>query len=180
MAVFKVEMFKELAGENWANVYHVSADDISDLSGIGNSIFLTEKEFHLDVVTFTNARVSTIAEDDEIFSVQPINASGERASSDTPLPLFNTLRVDLQAGTGRPGRKYYRGVLMESDNLDVQGSIASGILGTVASELTALISGLSGTFPLQQADGDLIISATPFTKVQMRQLHRKRRRTPTP
>lgn len=180
MPIFKVEAFKELGSENWANVYFVSADDLASLSGIGAAIFETEKTFHLDVVTFTFTRVSTIAPSDNIFSDQPINDIGDRSSASTPLPLFNTLRVDLTAETGRPGRKYYRGVLMESDNLDVQGNIDSGILGTVDSELEALISGLSSTFPLQQADGDLIVAASPFGRVQMRQLHRKRRRTPTP
>jgi len=175
-ATHKVEIFKSAFGENWGNVYlidYLSAG--ASFATIVDSIASTEQSFHSDQILFEYARVSTLAPSDNDFVTIPLAVNGQRIVA-SPLPLFVTLRVDIavQEG-GRPSRKYYRGVLGEDDITAT--AVSAGIRTTVADALSTLIDDLRGlTTPVVDPQGQEWNTPIAYTKPQMRQLHRKRRR----
>ena len=180
MPVFKIEMFKRLGSENWANVYHVEAATLLSATDAVPIIRNMEVGMHLDTVTIEYARVSTLAEGDGIYTTIPINSAGGRSSAGGTLPLFNTLRADFPPdGGGRPSRKYFRGALTEGD---ISFDTISGVrLADAQTVLDNLIDNLqTAGLPYVDVDGQTIQVASPYTRVQMRQLHRRRRRVSSP
>lgn len=178
----KVEIFKSYQGERWENVYLVRGpgDPPSEtpFPDVAFVIANAEREIHLPSVTFEYARVSTVAEGDNSFVTVPIGFNGLRPGSDagTPLPLWNTLRVDLLVEIGRPSRKFFRGVLGEAD-IDYM-SVAEGIRTNAQVMMNAMITELTATANVTLVDpqGQEIYASQPYNRVQMRQLTRGRRR----
>lgn len=179
----KVEVFKSYLGERWENVYLVdSAGEIPVTAPFADVAFVianAESVFHLPTVTFEYARVSTTAPGDGAFVTVPLGFPGLRAGSDagTPLPLWNTLRLDLLVATGRPSRKFYRGVLGEAD-IEFT-AVAEAIRTNAQVVINAMIGELvtDASVRLVDPQGQEIYASTPYTKVQMRQLTRGRRRS---
>lgn len=178
----KVEIFKSYLGERWENVYLVRGpgDPPADtpLPAVAFIIANAEREIHLPSVTFEYARVSTVAAGDNSFVTVPIGFNGLRPASDAgaPLPLWNTLRVDLLVELGRPSRKFFRGVLGEAD-IDYM-SVAEGIRTNAQVMMNAMITELTETAEMTMVDpqGQEIYASQPYNRVQMRQLTRGRRR----
>ena len=182
MALFIIQSFKTHPLENrpWSNRYIVSAEDLQAARNAAISITAAEVLLHNQATVLTYARVSTLIPGDGSYVTVPTNAGGQRPNPTDNLPLWNTLRVDITvAGGGRPSRKYYRPPLGESDvnNYQIEPTIASLFTTT----LNDLIGDLetNGT-PLVDPDGQEWLNATTITRVQMRQLHRRRRRRPAP
>jgi hypothetical protein len=178
MALFTVQVFKHLGATKWTNVYHLDAVDLASAVAATDHIKALEQAIHYNVVNIDYARVSTFAEGDNVFETVPINATGGRDLAGVDyLPLFNTMRVDISVdGGGRPSRKYYRIPIPESfnsnGNLDsAQVSFLEGAVQTAITDLAA------DATPLVDPDGQEWNIATGFHQVQMRQLHRKRRRS---
>lgn len=179
----KVEVFKSYLGERWENVYLVdSAGEIPVTAPFPDVAFVianAESVFHLPTVTFEYARVSTVAPGDGAYVTVPLGFSGLRAGSDagSPLPLWNTLRLDLLVATGRPSRKFYRGVLGEAD-IEFT-AVAEAIRTNAQTVINAMIGELvtDASVRLVDPQGQEIYACTPYTKVQMRQLTRGRRRS---
>lgn len=179
----KVEVFKSYLGERWENVYLVdSAGEIPVTAPFPDVAFVianAERVFHLPSVTFEYARVSTVAPGDGAYVTVPLGFSGMRAGSDagSPLPLWNTLRLDLLVATGRPSRKFYRGVLGEAD-IEFT-AVAEAIRTNAQTVINAMIGELVSDASVRLVDpqGQEIYACTPYTKVQMRQLTRGRRRS---
>lgn len=177
MPIYSVDIQKRLASEFWTNRYIVRGTDIGPALIIANNLANIESEVHSTLVSFVNVRVSD-AGVSEVYSIIPLNFTGQRAQT-ALLPLFNTLRVDMQAATGRPSRKFYRGVLGESD---INGDAVQGF-----AEFTDLVNALVNEFAeiegedgLVDPQGTLLIGASLHPFVQMRQLRRGKRKRTTP
>jgi hypothetical protein len=178
----KVQVFKHLGTTKWSNTYLLAAPDMDTaVAATTDAIIPGEKAFHRDIVTFDSARVSTYAEGDDEFVTIPINDTGDVATSGAQyLPLFNCTRVDISTSTGgRPSRKYYRIPVMEGDQQD--GVFVSGYQSAINGFVQDILDGIS-TAGCTWVDPDSQALDTPSCvgAVQMRQLHRRRRRTPAP
>lgn len=173
MSLFQIDIEKSLGSEFWSNRWLVDVDGLPNAIVVGAFIVEGERAFHSVGVNFTRYRAASTAVGDGIFAITPIGETGERATGGALLPLFNTLRADLPAVSGRPSRKYWRGVLTEGD---INGALVETdfsafmdyFLGALAPEATNQI-----VDPQGQTLTDIVLH--PY--VQMRQLRRGRRRS---
>ena len=96
------------------------------------------------------------------------------------MPLFNSAKAFFADGSnGRPDYKYLKGFITES--IQTNGVITSGALGVIVSQLGTLIADMdTAGAPLVSADNDPYLTVTAQPDVQMRQMHRKRKKTVTP
>ena len=175
MARFQVDIEKSALGERWTNRYFVETSDITAATAAGNGLVAMEKSFHRNWVAFNTLRVRTTTVGDDIYTITPLTGTGAVSGAvAAALPLFNVLRIDLGATSGRPSRKYYRGVLEEADQ-------AGGALDPAA--YYNAVSGLkpsSGAAPWWTWDGQELITVAPHKMVVMRQLRRGSRRRTQP
>lgn len=181
MPLFRIQMFKEHPESNrpFSNTYIISASEMSNAVDGAGIILAAERNIYDTAFLITYARISTVAIDGSNFTTATYNQNGIPSPSGTGLPLFNTLRIDINTvGFGRPTRMHYRNL---TEGVIVGGSID----GTFRSAITAVVNGLIDdlqTFdtPWVQADGDALTDASAFPKVVQRSLHRKRRKPVTP
>lgn len=176
MPRFKVDIEKLFNGEYWTNRWFVDAASLTEAEEFGVAVILqNERTFHFSVVTFTKVRVSDVIEGTDQFITTPSNQPGLLAIGDAQiLPLFNTVRVDLRAGFGRPSRKYYRAPLTEAV---VNGdTLVATYANTVADAMDSILTTINVVDPQNTP----ITQATVFPQVQMRQLRRGSRRRTTP
>lgn len=180
MPLFKVEIFKQYQNENWANVYHLRAADIDEAASGVPILVAAERAIHLNTTEFVSARVADIAEGTDVFYSIPLGGFGSVGPGEAALPLWNTIRVDFAVtGGGRPSRKFYRGRLDETASSYL--TVVTAVANQIDTELTDMITDLAanGT-PYVDVDDQLVNNAVVYPRVQMRQLHRKRRRAATP
>lgn len=181
-ATFRVAIFKHAFGSRpWSNVYLLDAADLLAAQDMAFDLLTAETQMHYDVVIYDRMIVSTIAPDDDTFEVTPLSTTGQLDGSGTDfLPLYCTLRVDFHTvGGGRPSRKYYRTPIAESLQKDgnLTDSAFTGFQTTLDTFMAALAT---ASVAWVDPDGQTIDSAAVQQAVQMRQLHRKRKRTTTP
>lgn len=183
MPLFTVQVFKEGYGEKWSNRYLIEASSLAAAVICAPAIATAERGVHLDTVLFTYMRVSDLVAANDNYATIPVNNTGQTNASASALPLFNTVRVDIDVeGFGRPSRKYYRLPLMETDqdNHALSGTLVSAMAAMVNAMIAAVDSAGGGDGELVDPDGQSWVTATTFPRVQMRQLHRKRRRAAPP
>lgn len=174
MPLFQVDIEKKLGSEFWSNRYIVEAPNIGEAGNFGLQIVAVERTIHSTLVAFTKLRTSSTAVGDGIYNITPLSGSGNRSVVGTQLlPLFNTLRVDIRAATGRPSRKYYRGVLTEND---INGDAVTESFSTLADDLDQLAGATPPAPRIVDPDGEVLSSPLVMPNVQMRQLRRSRRR----
>lgn len=186
--MLRVEVFKEFGGRTWENVYLVGPDSFGEDTldpEVATVIANSERVFHAAVVQFTYARVSTLVQGDNNYITVPLGFAGQRSvdGAGAMLPLFNTLRVDIQSTAGRPSRKFFRGVLTELDI--TYTSVNENALAEAQAGVNAIITELATdtSYRLRDPQGQALVAAIAYPRVQMRQLNRGRRRaaaTPTP
>lgn len=175
MALFTLDIEKQLDAEFWTNRYIISAPDLQTATLVSATVLDLERLVHLVAVTFTKYRVADILPGTDLFNIVPINQPGQRGSVTTLLPLFNTIRVDFGVEQGRPSRKYLRGTLTEND---IEFNTVSTVLRDFVLNTYALPLVAQGFYV--DVDGQDITSASVFTDVQMRQLRRGSRRRTQP
>lgn len=177
MARFKVEVFKAYQGEQWGNVYLIEAAGLAEAINAAGPIADMDQAMHKPRVTQLYARVSDVQPGTDVFATIPLNRLGTGNSNGTSLPLYCTCRVDLQVqGGGRPSRKYFRMPIEEGDQVD--GSLTSTFLGIYAGVLQGGLNALSSAgVQFVDPDGQAIVNAVIYPNVQMRQLHRRRKRS---
>ena len=173
MPLFQVDIEKRLGSEFWTNVYLLNADVLGTAVTFGGSVATAERGFHSDLVSFTRYRVSSVAQGDGIYSIVPIGQNGQRSGVGV-LPLFNTLRMDMTAQTGRPSRKFYRGVLGEGDINGEAVDTTPFVQG--ANDIAALFASTEDPFGLVDPQSQLFTGIVIHRFVQMRQLRRSTRR----
>lgn len=180
MPLFRIQVFKQLTGSDreWSNTYLVSDPLFSSAVDAAVAIATAEAPLYLDNVTITRSRASDITPGTDVFATTSHNFIGSRATGADGdwLPLFNTFRADLNVtGGGRPSRKYYRLPFLESEQQ--AGFIDPTTLTTLVGLVNDIIVAANDAGPtLVDPDGQVITTAVGFPRVQMRQLHRKRRR----
>jgi hypothetical protein len=184
MAIFRVQIFKQLTGSDreWSNTYLCEAPDLATVEAVLPTVCDSEAQAFRDNVTVTRARASDTEPDTDVFAVFIANVIGSHGSSGDGawLPLFNTVRVDINVdGGGRPSRKYYRPPILESEQQS--GFLDPAVMAYFETVVGQLITDFStGSCPLVDPDGQTLVTPSTFAKVQMRQLHRKRRKAVTP
>lgn len=177
MAIWNVDVQKRLGSEFWTNRYIVRGTNIASAIITANAISEVERIAHSNLVTFVNHRVSDAGVSEE-YAITPLNVAGLRGETNL-LPLFNTLRVDIAAATGRPSRKFYRGVLGEVD-INGEAVLGNTAFTDLVNGLVNLFSEIEGEDGLIDPQGTLFTGATLHPFVQMRQLRRGTRRRSTP
>lgn len=180
MPVFRVQVHYAFgAAGKWSNVWHVS----------GASLSVCENEFRVtgvpDLLPLLHNRCQLVSLlvsdlDGTTFITTPINAAGTSEITDELLPLYNSAKVLFSDGSfGRPDYKFFKGLLTELMQAD--GTITPGVADDIDTLVEALITDMAATdVVLVSADNDQYESASVQPAVQMRQMHRKRRRTPAP
>lgn len=170
--LFAVDIEKRLGSEYWSNRYIVASAQFSNAVAFADDIVQVERSFHADAVTFTRARISTVDQTDDRYTIVPLQVQGLRDNGGSILPLFNTLRFDLPAASGRPSRKYYRGVLTE---LDIEGDAITTDFSVFVPPFNAALLAPEGD-RVVDPQGQTLFGPVVVPLVQMRQLRRSSRR----
>lgn len=180
MAVFRVQVFYQRGSTGkWTNVWHASAADIPTVQTAFSSQGVPDLLPLLDSsCTLKRYLVSDL--DGDLFVSTEINSAGTSTASGDLLPLFNSAKVFLNDGTlGRPDLKYFKGLVTES--VQTNGELNSTFSAAVDVLVTTLLDDMAGAgVPLCSIGGTEYVSASVQTDVQMRQMHRKRKKTVTP
>lgn len=178
MPVFQIDVQKDLEGEFWTNVYYVSCASLSQAETTFSTFLEFEQSIHFSDVHFNKLRASTITPLDNVFVSTAVDVNGGLGVEDVLNPLFDVVRVDLNTALGRPGRKYYRGCLMQSDWTRL-GELVSGKRTSVNTAVNGLIADIAGLgdFTLVQKDGDEIVTAAVSPFYTNRQLRKGSRRS---
>jgi hypothetical protein len=171
--MFKVDIQKRLSDEFWTNRYFIRRDTLSEAVTSANFIVEAERIFHATTVLFDRVRVSDMVPGTDEYVTSVLNSAGFQNDDGELLPLFNVLRMDLSATSGRPSRKYYRGVLRETHI--TFNDVSNGIRNTAEDAIADLLA-----IPLVDIDDQDLVGATSFSKVGMRQLRRGSKRRTTP
>jgi hypothetical protein len=180
MPVFRVQVnYKLGVTGKWSNVWHVSG---ADLTGAADA-FETEGAPDLLPLLDNSATMVSLLVSDEAgptFLTRNLNAAGTNTGSGDLLPLFNSCKAFFDDGSfGRPDYKYFKGFVTES--IQTAGVLTSGAQGYVVSQLGTLIADMiTAGYPLVSSDNDQYATASVQADVQMRQMHRKRKKTVTP
>lgn len=180
MPVFRVQVHYQLGSlGKWSNVWHVSATAITDAAtgfggvGVADLLPLLSND-----ATLVRLLISDLAGSE--FVTVNVNTQGTSAEPGELLPLFNSMKVLFSDGSlGRPDYKYFKGYLTEGSQAD--GTIEAATISSAAALISTLIDDLdAATTPLVSLDNDQYDTGSIQPAVQMRQMHRKRRRTPAP
>lgn len=169
-----IEKHYALAGEYWTNVYFHGGNDFAAAAQFANGVVAAERALYHSGITITKYRIDDNVENTDNFVTVPLNVSGTRAATSDPLPLFATGRVDFAAGTGRPSRKYIRGLLQEND------TAAFKLTNSALAELQAYGSAVVAAGDYVDVDGQDISSAAASPDIAMRQLRRGSKKKVTP
>lgn len=176
MAIYRVEVFKQLGKETWENEYPVSAASLSDAAAFSTDIANAERAFHSDQVLFTYTRTSTYTQGDNSFINTPVNAAGLLSGAGTGglLPLWNVVRALFAKEASRPDFKLYRGVLGENNS--ESGSVVPATIALVNTAIDPLLSPTLSEF-ITSRNGTGITFMTVDPLIRQRDLHRRRRRS---
>lgn len=180
MAVFRAQVFyRDNRTGKWSNVYHVRADLIgsarASLSAIGVPVF---RAFLHPACTLVSILTSAVG--DDTFISDSVELTGLSPDSGSLLPLFNSAKILFStSATGRPDYKFLKGYLTET--LTEDGQIELSARNGITSGFQDFIGDMqSEDTPLVSESDDLWGIASTRGPVQMRQEHRRRRRTVTP
>lgn len=129
--IFTISITKSLQANpavRWRNTYEARFETGStpaqdDLLGLADALLHYEQDLHLPGVTFVQTVISTYAQDSDPYDPlafqtipHPGGLIGQRAAGGTdPLDLTAAFYVRRQVATGRQGKLFYRGVLVEGD-----------------------------------------------------------------
>lgn len=176
MAPFRIQVNYRLGPlGKWSNVWHATAPDMGTLASA--VVEIMEDPLLSLLSTTANIKSFLLSEDgsDAFFTVDR-NVPGTNGDTGSLLPLWNSCKVLFpSADFGRPDLKYLKGVVGE--NVQTAGVLETGFITLVGSTindmLTAMITNLT---PLGSEGGGDYSSASVQTEVQMRQMHRKRKK----
>lgn len=181
MAIFRVQVFYSMGAlGKWSNVYHADGTSLADVL----SAFQDNMQEPLRTLLHVQGileKVLISSTTDDTFLEAPILLGGANGDTEQVMPLFNSIKVFFQTDAlGRPDYKFVKGTL--TDDANEGGFVASSVVTGVRSAYLDIISDMStASAPLVSESGDLWTDVAVQTLIQMRQLHRRRRRTtPTP
>lgn len=171
----RLEIHKKLGEEQWTNTYLIEAATMDDAEALGQLAVTFERHIHRDIVLFEYFIVSTRAALDRVFRHVAINLYGLKTfTTNSYLPLYNTVRVDFSTQDSDPCRKYYRCPVIEAEQ-------TNGILEPA--EVTAYNASINTYFfgtilgdNLYSPKGHVVVSGSTSPNLQMRQLHRHKKK----
>lgn len=180
MAVWETRLVYKVADRFWENIFHV---DIGSATDVPPDLVLAFEQFGRSVLldAFTLDRiVRRPAGSHDAFIETVVGLVGlNTVGTSKILPLFNVVRVLLQVGAGRPGIKYLRGLLLNVHLIDEQDHIDPALLTIVNNAFDTLYNAASDaacTFVVGADDKPSVSAAVDHT-IEMRQQHRKRKKT---
>lgn len=177
MAIFRLQVnytFGVLG--KWSNVWHMVAADMA--AAVAAPVLAMEDHllaFLSSECTIKSYVVSEV-EGDAFFTEDRFSA-GANASLGSLLPLYNTVKVIFPSSDfGRPDLKYFKGSVGEA--VQTSGFLESAFSGLVDTEVEGMIDDMfTNATPLCSESGDEYETASVQPAVQMRQMHRKRKKT---
>lgn len=178
MALFSLQVRFQYGDRFWTNKWELSAADIGTVIGLVSDFEAFHTAILLTNYVLKDMRISPIPSTGA-FETIVLNSNGAKGDSGQQiLSLFNTVALDL-VGTffGRHGLKYLRGTLTNAD-LENDGTIKDSTATAILSDFTTLLGAVSSAgAAIVTGGGHIVSSADIPPAVQMRQLHRKRRKT---
>jgi hypothetical protein len=114
------------------------------------------------------------------FFTEDRNNLGTYSSSGSLLPFWNACKLIFPPSDfGRPDLKYMKGVVGE--NVQTDGLLSTGFQTDMDNACSAMIADMiANATPLCSANGDFYETVSVQPLVQMRQMHRKRKKSVTP
>lgn len=180
MAIWEVRAVLSTGIREWSNVYHIDIGSDTDVDPAVISAMSTFYQavtlsiFTLDRIIRRPAGVS-----DAFIIANYALAGGRGMGGSLALPLFNTVKMLLDSGAGRPGFKFLRGMLLLADLDDSQSTIDPAVISDINIAFDVLLNAAvtAGQTFVEGASLAPIVSSSFENKVAMRQLHRKRKKT---
>lgn len=180
MPVFRAQInYHRGTNEKWSNVWHLSADALTTAADALENVGVPD----LLPLLHNTCRLASLLVSDEStadFITRPIDTAGTSAFDDSMLPLFNSVKALFNDGSlGRPDYKFIKGFLTEA--IQENGLIDSGGITAVEGSLSLFMQDMDDEgVPVVSADNDQYVTVSAQQAVQMRQMHRRRRRNVTP
>lgn len=179
MAQFLIQLkYQRGTSEKWSNVWRVESASLSVAAAAAVDTLAPAMAHLLDSSCKIVEALTRTPGTPGAFITAALSIVGSSTGSGSILPLFNTAKVlfPILSG-GRPDYKYLKGFLTESITEDEQ--ISSTTLSGITTVLTGMISDMATAgATLVDNGGSNYSEVTPQAAVQMRQMHRKRRRSP--
>jgi len=182
MPVSRAQIFYEVVGiGKWSNVYHTDGDGLvaDKFAWTSAGIPILAGLLHSSA-RITRVLVSDPDPDVPDFTESVVNVAGTSAFTDSRLPLFNCVKAFFQTGgLGKPDYKFYKGWLTEA--LNDSGQITESDRADFETELASLISAMDDAGAiLCSENGEHWITNSVQPEIQMRQMHRKKKRVVAP
>lgn len=171
--LWRIETVKQLGLEVWSNDWLTDDATIENAQDLAAVLQTFERNIHMAVVTFLYIRVSSYIPGDRTFRHLETNLPGLITTGEY-LPLFNTVRMNLGTANSDPGRKYFRCPINESNTGN--GAILPAYITTLNTAINTHLITTNALTHLVTPKGNRVTNATIYPFVQMRQLHRRRRK----
>jgi hypothetical protein len=179
MAVWEVRAVFQYGDRFWENVWEV---DVGSLTDVPSALLLAFETFHLstllDLYTLVRIVRRPAGTTDEFIETLVGTVGANEVGSNHVLPLWNTVRLLLQGGAGRPGSKFLRGFLTDAMIADELFHIDPAIVSAVETHAIDLFNAASDADCSIVFGAGFQVAVSPVVQasIQMRQPHRKRRR----
>jgi len=180
VATTRLQVFYQRGeGAKWSNVYHLDVTTITDAITAFQD-FMKPVLLGLLHSTCRITKVLSSSLVDDTFQEQSIEEAGTSAFTDSALPFFNCVKLIINTtALGRPDIKFMKGWITEgnSSSGEIDGSALSDFLDGFNGMIEVMTD---ESVPLVSDDGALwgVASAPPL--IQMRQMHRKRKKVVAP
>lgn len=178
MPAFRVQVFYQRgANEKWTNVYHVFS---ATMAGAITAINSGMTAHLLDLLDPSCTLVKYLVSDPSslAYTEVPVGVTGAMGAGNVLIPLFNSVKVRWPtAAAGRPDYKFYKGFIGE--NNQSSGNVESAAMTAIFTELSGMLADVAAAgAALCSEAGDAWGVPVVQQAIQMRQMHRKRRRPP--
>lgn len=177
MPVFRVQVnYIKGINQKWSNVWHVVAADILTAA---DSFVINSVPDLLPILNPACTLVSVLTSDPltTAFTVNTLNLAGTSTIGSAMLALFNCVRVIIPvAGFGRPDIKYMKGWLTE-DSVSGDNINPDAVTVFTTHMDTMFSDAIASDAPLCSETGETYATAVVQPAVQMRQMHRKRKKS---
>jgi len=180
MAVWEVRLVFRNGDRFWENVWHV---DVGLLEDVPADLLLAFETFGLsglrDIYALSKIVRRPAGTTDEFIEIVLESAGLVATAGVNVLPLYNTIKIFLNGGVGRPGYKFIRGYLADDGIADDQDHMNSTIVTFWQGLANDLFNAASdASCQLVFGAGDKVaVSPSVQSLIQMRQKHRKRKKT---
>jgi len=182
MSVWETRIVCGQGDRFWENVYHIltpATDDVSSDALAALSNFYISRMIDAYTVVRVVRRILGTA---DAFIEIPIGVNGAVAQAGADLlPLWNTVNVVLNSAAGRNGLKFLRGMLVATDLTAVQDQIDATKVSAIQGSWNTFQNAVEATTGQHLCFGaadKVAFSGNVLGHINMRQRHRKRRRTP--